>query len=115
MWIFTKYGFVSAVQHRDDAGTLLVRARDRQSLVRLAHQTDTTIQRTPTADYPYRVTVSRYAFAQWVEDQIHDLRYPNFKSEVYVTRGAEFAEPLHEIWSVMHDVEDDNARAKAAV
>jgi hypothetical protein len=38
--------------------------------------------------------------------------YKNFKSEVADSRGYGFAKPLNQVWSVMHDVEDEKARVR---
>ena len=45
MWIFTQTGFVSAVRHRSEPDTLMVRARDRESLVALAELVDAPIEK----------------------------------------------------------------------
>lgn len=36
MWIFTKDGFFSAVEHRDNSDLLMIRARCREDIERLA-------------------------------------------------------------------------------
>ena len=109
MWIFTTTGFVSAVC-KD--GALQVRARDRRSLTQLAKQSDTEIIATPLADYPYRIAISAEQFAKWVEHQAKSVNYKNFKSEVADTRGYGFAKALNQVWSAMHDVEDEKARVR---
>lgn len=109
MWLFTSTGFISAV-NKD--GGLVVRARDRQSLQPLSEFTRTKIVHTPIADYPYRLTTDKEQFSRWLIEQINLLDYPNFKSEVAHSRGYEFAHPLNKVWSVMHDVEDENARKR---
>lgn len=111
MWATTQTGFISAVAHRDDATLLMVRARDAQSLRPLVEQTGAAITATPNADYPYRVTVTRQQFADAMVAAVLQIDYSNFKSRVHTTRGHEFAHTLTRVWEVMHDVEDDNARA----
>lgn len=110
MWVTTQTGFVSAVEHRDDATLLMVRARDAESLRPLVEQTGVAIVATPRADYPYRVTVTRQQFADAMAAAVEEIHYPNFKSRVHVTRGYEFTRALHDVWEVMHQVEDNNAR-----
>ena len=109
MWIFTPTGFVSAVYKNNN---LQVRARDAQSLQELANLTASQIIKTPLADYPYRVSISKESFTEWISKQIEALDYPNFKSEIASTRGDNFAKPLNQVWSVMHDVEDSEARSR---
>ena len=107
MWLFTNTGFVSAVSNGKD---LMVRARDRQSLEPIAESAKVEIIPTPNNDYPYRVIVSHDFFAKWVAHMAKNITYKNFKSEVASTRGYEFAHPLMQVWSAMHEVEDECAR-----
>ncbi len=109
MWLFTNTGFVSAVSNGTD---LMLRARDKQSLVLIAESAKTKIISTPKNDYPYRIIVSHEFFAKWVAQMAHEITYNNFKSEVATTRGHEFAHPLMKVWSAMHEVEDGTARLK---
>ncbi len=108
MWIFTTSGFISAVS---DGKDLMVRARDQRSLRDLAAFAKGEIKKTPTHDYPYRVFVPHELFSKWVSEQAASIQYKNFKSEVADVRGYEFSKPLMKVWSVMHDVEDKEARS----
>lgn len=117
MWIFTETGFVSAVQHREDPNTLVVRARDRASLEHLQVALDaisegasSPIEHTPTADYPYRLYTDRLFFARWAAHMARDISYSNFKGQCYQTLPEEYSNALHDVWSAMHQVEDDEAR-----
>ena len=115
MWLFTQDGFISAVAHRNKTEHMLVRARDKQSLDSLIDYCDlpdtrNEIQHTPTADYPYRLTITRSQFAKWLVDQTYEVDYDNFKNRVYIRRGEDFELPLHKVWSIMHSVEDIDAR-----
>ena len=107
MWLFTTSGFISIV---NKTGAFEVRARDAKSLETLADFAKTRIIKTPFADYPYRAFTTHETFTYWVANQIEMIDYPNFKSEISLTRGPEFAIPLHKVWSAMHGVEDANAR-----
>ena len=111
MWLFTETGFVSAVQHRDNKDLLVVRARDRQSLVPLSEQTGDPITTNAYSDYPYRVILHKDVFASWVTEAIKFLDYPNFKNQVAVTRGKKFAHTLGSVWATMLDAEDEEAHA----
>jgi hypothetical protein len=107
MWLFTNTGFVSAVSNGE---ALMVRARDKESLKPLAEAAKTEIISTPHNDYPYRVIVSHENFSKWVAHMVTGITYKNFKSEVSATRGHNFAHPLMQVWSAMHEVEDAGAR-----
>lgn len=106
MWIFTETGFVSAVAHRDDNKKLMVRARDKKSLEELSKIGKTKITTMDNSDYPHRIVVSKELFKKWMDKSVDDASYDNFKNQVEITRGYDFAKPLHHIWSVMHQVED---------
>ena len=110
MWLFTNTGFVSAVSNGKD---LMVRSRDHESLEPIAEVAGVEILSTPSNDYPYRVIISHEIFAKWVSHMAQGITYKNFKSEVADTRGYGFAKPLNQVWSVMHDVEDDAARQRS--
>ena len=107
MWLFTNTGFVSAVSNGKD---LMVRARDKESLMPIAESAKTEIISTPQNDYPYRVIVTHDFFAKWVAQMASEITYRNFKSEVAMTRGDDFAHPLMKVWSAMHEVEDLSER-----
>jgi len=109
MWLFTNTGFVSAVSNGKD---LMVRARDKESLELLAESATTEILSTPQNDYPYRVIVTHDIFSRWAALMAQGITYKNFKSEVAMTRGNDFAHPLMKVWSAMCEVEDVQARAK---
>ncbi len=108
MWVFTQDGFVSAVSNRNKDG-LVVRARDKAALDALAATSNVEIMKSPKADYPYRVFVSREDFRSWLNVGIEHLDYENFKAKVAKTRGPEYSQALHEVWVSMHLVEDSDA------
>lgn len=109
MWVFTTSGFISAV-FKD--GALQVRARDAKSLAPLAQFAGVELIKSPIADYPYRLITDNETFSNWLADQAQGIDYSNFKSEISVTRGYQFAKPLNKVWSVMHEVEDAEARIR---
>ena len=110
MWLFTTTGFISIVE--DDADQLIVRARDSFSLSPLAQSYNVEIRSTPTADYPYRIFLSKDQFKNYLHNQAGLINYKNFKSEVAITRGKKFANALLSVWSAMHEVEDEEARKR---
>ncbi len=107
MWLFTNKGFVSAVSNGED---LMVRSRDKESLMPLVEITKQEIKHTPQNDYPYRLVISHAIFATWVAHMANGINYKNFKSEVAATRGCDFAHPLMKVWSAMIEAEDELAR-----
>jgi hypothetical protein len=82
MWIMSKTGFISIVQHNDSPDDLLVRARaleDLEDFLEPASHPPASlsydIQYDPAADYWFRVVVPRDVVATLVADQIDDLDY----------------------------------------
>lgn len=117
MWLFTETGFLSAVRHSENPGALIVRARDEESLRGLSEVAQTQIVATPEHDYPFRTTVGKDLFAEWVLEQVSNLDYTNYKAHLWSKR-PEFGDALHEVWVAMHQVtpnrvtEADRQRAK---
>ena len=105
MWIFNKDGFFSAVEHRDDPDQLMVRARCREDIERLAKSLGAEVVHTPNADYAYRITVSKAAFADYMRDAVMDLDYSNFKDACagHGTRSRAYMD----VWSAMRRLQED--------
>ncbi len=119
MWLFTKYGFYSAVCARLGDGShsqpvdpdrIMVRARVRNHLEALKEQfsdllDSAEILESPSADYHYRIFVDKSVWSQVIVGLNEEMDYDNFKSEVAVHQGndgAAYEHSLHEVWSVMH-------------
>ncbi len=113
MWLFTQTGFLSAVQKDSGKPSLSVRSRDKKSLADLAERFELEIIKTPFADYPYRVELSKEKFAQWVANEVELIDYSNFKNRVADVRDAKYAKHLSSVWSTMVDSEDKEARERA--
>ena len=104
MWLFSETGFVSAVQDRDNSDGFVVRGRDRKSLQPLADFADVRIIDNEGTDYPFRVYVEKSTFSLWVSDQVDNVSYTNYKGHMHKTRGWQFCDALHDVWSAMHSV-----------
>ena len=140
MWTFTTDGFFSVVAHQKKHTHLMVRARDKESLENLSYKLSRTtdvlpvyngehkfmnqddaneywldkIKSTPLADYPFRMTMLRETWAQYMtlytENHNHinkserkaDLQYTNFKN---ACKDAGFDEAkliaMHRVWETM--------------
>lgn len=101
MWIFTETGFVSAVKKPGDGGKYAIRARDEESLAGLIEATGAELITTSNSDYKYRVIIEPEQFVEWVNDQASNIEYSNFKNRVAQTRGYNYTEALHDVWSAM--------------
>jgi len=116
MWIMTKTGFYSAVQHRDDPSLLMVRARSLADLDHLLDTLDTLgfdrpdVLPTRIADYPFRAIMDKTAFAAAIGHLITDptagITYDNYKNQVHRT-NPERARTYGRVWSDLLDIEHE--------
>lgn len=104
MWLFTTLGFFSVVAHRDDARTVLIRARVREDLeeLRVRHLPDLEIVEDAGSDYRYRAFVSRDEWEHAAQGLAACVDYANFKDAVAERQGRDRADRYLEIWRVMH-------------
>ena len=116
MWIFTKYGFLSAVCARladgrhgqpIDRNRIRVRGRVRAHLDSVKARFpdllgECEIQEFAGADYPVRLFVPKSVWMQIVSKLAEETDYDNFKSEVARHQDARaYERSLHDVWSVM--------------
>ena len=81
MWLFTKNSFISVVQHRQQPDNVLVRARVRKHLEKLFPHRGKEIYADSSADYKYRLLISKRELSEVVSDYILcGLDYDNFKA-----------------------------------
>ena len=106
MWLFTKYGFLSVVRSGED-NSIMVRARDRNHLVRLqASKPDVLkgkkILASPDSDYGFRTILSWEEWLALAVDLAGDIDYSNFKEEVgkQNIKGPYLA-TLHRVWQLV--------------
>ena len=123
MWIFTQYGFYSAVCARQgdgdhanpvDESRIMVRARLRVHLELLLQRFDdylgdAEITETPHTDYRYRVFVDKSVWTRVLSALADELDYDNFKSRVAANLevvGSTYEHSLHDVWGVMHGLQE---------
>lgn len=119
MWLFTKFGFYSAVCARQgdgrhgrpvDPNRIMVRARVRRHLEALQDRFPDLLGRSEIlesagTDYAFRLLVPKAAWAQVLAELAAETDYDNFKSEVARHQGpagAAYGHCLHDVWFVMH-------------
>lgn len=125
MWIFTKYGFFSAVCARQgDSGhrqvvnpdRIMVRARVRSHLEALKERFPDLLGKCDIkefvgTDYAYRLFVDKSVWSRVLVGLNEDMDYDNFKSEVgqfQGRKGAAYEHSLHEVWSLMYKLQQGN-------
>lgn len=86
MWLFTKSGFYSAVQHYDNPDIIHVRARFKGDLERLWNrylEGEPKVIHTPRNDYPYRMDITRTNWAIILREEAEKIDYENFKDAAH--------------------------------
>ena len=81
MWMITKTGFVSFVEHRDDSEALIARARRRVDLELTFPAQAEAITEDPKADYRWRVNVPRATAAQAALAAVEAVDYTSHAKE----------------------------------
>jgi len=122
MWLFTKYGFYSAVCARQgdgshgqpvDPGRIMVRCRARQHLDALKARfpellSECEVKEFPNTDYAFRIFVGKSVWSQVLVGLNEEMDYDNFKAEVgrfQGQAGEDYERSLHRVWSVMHELQ----------
>jgi hypothetical protein len=102
MWLFTTDGFFSAVNDRNDEGTIIVRSRVRGDAARLVAAVGVgNVIETRDSDYRFRVRLPRPAWVAYVAAAAEAIDYSNFKAAVAVRQGAGRAHAYADVWAVM--------------
>lgn len=122
MWVFTKYGFFSAVCARKgdgrygqpvDPDRIMIRARLRPHLEALLKRfpdvlAECEIQTFAGTDYAFRVFVAKPAWSDMLAAMAEETDYDNFKSEVarhLGKNGMAYEKSLHDVWDVMYGLQ----------
>lgn len=104
MWISLTTGWYSVVQHPDDEGALVVRARVRDDLVRLKQAYLPQlgpVQSSPNRDYQWRAAASKADFGAAMAKAVTTITYSNHKAAVERALGPVRAHLLNEVWRVL--------------
>ena len=121
MWLFTKYGFYSAVcaRREDDSGRgranpdrMAVRARLRRHLEALRERFpgelgDCSVVEGEGTDYAFRIYVAKPVWTKIVAALVEELDYHNFKDAVYDLEGSSaYEKSLHDVWTTMSKLQE---------
>lgn len=102
MWVFTKHGFYSIVQDRDDEETLIVRSRVKGDIENLLPGAK--VEEDTGNDYRYRTRVLRHTVANNIYGAIADIDYTNYKAAVN-TVDPRRSEYYGMVWAIMADLQ----------
>jgi len=123
MWLFTTYGFYSAVCARRGRGAhgqpvdpdrLMIRARVREHLESLRQRFPDVlggceIRESAGSDYAFRFFVEKAVWAQILAKLAEETDYDNFKDAVARHDGQawdQYSLALHDVWSVMYRLQE---------
>ena len=112
MWLFTTFGFFSAVQ-KPGTDHLTVRSRVAADLDQLRERYMPALSPTIAGggtDYPFRATISHADFATGMTQAIEDLRHANFKNAVAAEQGHRRAHTYGKVWSALLELESGSGR-----
>jgi hypothetical protein len=122
MWLFTRYGFFSIACASEPDGspsreTVMVRARQAGHLQNLQNRfqalSGAPITRLTHRDYRYRMIVPIATWTGVLSEVANEQEWSNFKGEVsrYQGRaGSDYVHALHQIWSIMRQIQDREVR-----
>ena len=102
MWVFNVDGFFSVVQSDRDPELVMVRARFREDLERVAKKLGAEkIHDTPKNDYPFRVYVKKTAWADYLLTSAQEIDYTNFKNRALKGASRDRSDRYHAVWADM--------------
>lgn len=112
MWLFTPTGYYSAVMHRKNHDSVMVRCRAKlhaERLVDFFEKDKPALEETPPpADYRWRVTITKRQWAEFVAYMSLQIEYDNFKNDAgKQTNPNGYVTSLHRVWDVMSGFQDD--------
>lgn len=130
MWLFSQHGFFSVVcaregdggpRRRVDTDRFMVRARVRAHLERLKERFPELLGRGDIvefsgSDYAHRFFVDRATWAKVIAGLSDEIDYDNFKEKVAQHQGSSgsgYVSALHDVWSVMHRLQERSMRGDA--
>lgn len=99
MWMYTKHGAYSVVEHRSGE-EMMVRTRHRQYLENLMEAADVSheIIVTPEADYEFRIVVSKADWEVIGKYLITSITYPDFKT--HLGKSGFFDDSVEESYAI---------------
>jgi len=97
MWVFTKEGFLSIVQDKNDPDTLVVRSRFAGHIKALFPSAK--VLKTPQVDYLYRAFLPRRLVAERLAAAVGEIGYPNFKNAIADNR---YHDACVDVWEAIY-------------
>ncbi len=108
MWIFTRWGFLSIVQHNAMLEYFQVKARVMDPLENLWPEHE--IEIIDWADYRFRITIEKEKAFDILSKEIQDVDYTSFKNECYIDH--DYHDALIRVWNTMYNYQFKMERKK---
>ena len=99
MWIFTKHGFLSIVQHNSMESYFQVKSRVIEPLEIIWPDHD--IEVISWADYRFRITISKDDVVSVLANEINVINYTSFKNQC--EKDEWYHHALTRIWGIMYN------------
>ncbi len=101
MWILMNDAMLSIVRHREQLGTMLVRARLAGDIERVFPEAQVVVG--GGTDYRFRAVLPEKEVADAVSRRLLGISYGNFKASV---REPKRHHAYFKVWDVMHDLQE---------
>jgi hypothetical protein len=102
VWVFTIDGFFSVVENQKHSKKVLVRARYHEDLVKFAKAVGLKkVWHTPKYDYPYRVSVPKKTWKEYLARSAMNIDYSNFKEAALKDATDRRARQYLDVWVLM--------------
>lgn len=122
MWLFTRYGFFSVVQHKNNPDLVVIRARERGDIEWAANFVnegrlpidipDCQVEGTPLNDYRFRIIVERDEFQDLLDHLAEEMNYVNFRDTI---NGDPVRDNAYtEVWQTMRNFQATKLRPATA-
>ena len=107
MWVFTKDGFLSAVQHDEDRVRMRVRARRREHLDNAFPGYDILDMAEEGGPYDYRwhVDISRGEWVDYLAEAAMDVDYTSHVKEAISGDDKELYEAMLKVWTALYAIQ----------
>jgi hypothetical protein len=106
MWIISKNGFVSLVQHNADSTKLRARARRREHLAATFPDTDIEDLGVNAPDYRWHCDVDRAAAASLMAQTVMDIDYTSHVKEAVTQGDHDFYSSMMGAWRELNRMQD---------
>jgi hypothetical protein len=112
MWLFTQDGFFSVVRHRDLAGWVMVKARNRVHLARVLKWVtenapgcaeEVELSQDPDADYFVRANIPEAVWVAYLTERTSELPDGNVKGNIMESTDPELGHAMYDVWETMLD------------